>query len=100
MWTDRRIGTYALAEHRHRPPMLPVVRYLDTANRYRSASRMPVLGCPEVGGRRVGCVGMGAPQVVDGPPSQTTGGERILPVMRYLNRVVASLFEADATSGA
>jgi hypothetical protein len=26
---------------------------------------------------------IGAPQIVDGPPSQTTGRERILPVMRY-----------------
>ncbi len=45
---------------------------------------MPVLGRREVGGRRAGGVVMGAPQVVDTLPSQTTGRERILPVMRYL----------------
>ncbi len=33
----------------------------------------------------VGGVFMGAPQIVDGLPSQTTGRERILPVMRYLH---------------
>ncbi len=37
-----------------------------------------------VGRRRAGGGVMGAPQIVDGPPSQTTGRERILPVMRYL----------------
>jgi len=45
---------------------------------------MPVLGRREVGGRRAGGVVMGAPQIGDGPPPQTTGRERILPVMRYL----------------
>jgi len=43
---------------------------------------MPVPGRPEVGGRRVGGVAMGAPQIVDGPPFQTTDRERILPDMR------------------
>ena len=39
---------------------------------------MPVPGRPEVGGRRVGGVAMGAPQIVDGSPFQTTDRERIL----------------------
>ena len=43
--------------------------------------RMPVLGRREVGGRGAGGVVM-APQIGDGPPPQTTGKERILPVMR------------------
>ncbi len=43
---------------------------------------LPVLGRREVGGRRAGGVVMGAPQIGDGPPPQTTGRERILPVMR------------------
>ena len=42
---------------------------------------MPVLGRREVGGRRAGGVVIGAPQIGDGPPPQTTGRERILPVM-------------------
>ncbi len=33
---------------------------------------------------------MGAPQIVDGPPSQTTGRERILPDMRWRLRLVWS----------
>ena len=45
---------------------------------------LPVLGRREVGGRRAGGVVMGAPQIGDGPPPQTTGRERILPDMRYL----------------
>ncbi len=50
---------------------------------------MPVLGRREVGGRRAGGVVMVAPQIGDGPPPQTTGRERILPVMRYLILVEA-----------
>ncbi len=42
---------------------------------------LPVPGRREVGRRRAGGGVMSAPQIVDGPPSQTTGRERILPVI-------------------
>ncbi len=59
---------------------------------------MPVLGRREVGGRRAGGVVMGAPQIGDGPPPQTTGRERILPAAsrrerNTLARVVMSRLE-------
>ncbi len=56
---------------------------LDYQRGLRKHPIMPVPGRLEVGGRRVGGVVMGAPQIVDGPPSQTTDRERILPDMRY-----------------
>jgi len=39
---------------------------------------LPVPGRREVGRRRAGGGVMGAPQIGDGPPPQTTGRERIL----------------------
>ena len=56
----------------------------DQRPRHPSQRILPFLGSPAVGGRRVGGGVMGAPQVVDSPPSQATGRERILPDMRYL----------------
>ncbi len=55
----------------------------ESIARLTEASGIAGSRTPGGGWSRVGDVVMGAPQIVDGPRSQTTDRERILPDMRY-----------------